>query len=307
MRSFKVVAAASAGATFFLIAIGGLVRATKSGLGCGTDWPNCSGRLWPAIQNRAMTIEYSHRFFAGLLIALVTTLAIVAYKQGLPQRVQRATLLALGLVCFQALLGAVVVVLELHAVSVVLHLAAALSLLAVVLYIVLTVDVEPRNSDPTLARRITWTAGTVMVLLLVGSYVTGAVAGYVFPDWPLMDGRVVPDLAVESKAIHFLHRALAGVVGAVLLWAAIGVIRSKDELPLASKFAHSAIGLFAIEVAVGAGNVFTGGNDAFVTLHLALGAAIWGSLVCAAVALRPVPVEETARVSERVRLRGSEA
>ena len=53
---FAKLAVAAAVATFVLIAIGGLVRATDSGLGC-PDWPLCFGD-WvpPADLNEALTV-----------------------------------------------------------------------------------------------------------------------------------------------------------------------------------------------------------------------------------------------------------
>lgn len=287
---------ASGVSTFLLVSIGGLVRATKSGLGCGTDWPHCSGRLVPALENRAMVIEYSHRFVAGIVILLLAALMVMALRSGQQARIKRASIGAFALVLFQAILGMIVVVLELQAISVVLHLSAAMALLAVVLYIVINADVRTeRSHDELVSRRASIAAGSVIVLLLIGSYVSGSGAGYVFPDWPLMDGRVIPDLSVENQAIHFLHRALAAITGVIVLWAVGSVFRRKNEMPAAYKLAHTSVGLFAIEVAIGAGNVFTGGNEAFVTLHLATGAAIWASLVSLMFVARPAREEVAPR------------
>src|SRR3712207_7546473 len=60
MNLFRRLVFASLGATIVLIAIGGLVRATKSGLGCGTDWPDCGGRLVPALDRKSTRLNSSH-------------------------------------------------------------------------------------------------------------------------------------------------------------------------------------------------------------------------------------------------------
>ena len=307
MFSFKKLAGAGLVATFLLISIGGLVRATKSGLGCGDDWPRCSGRLLPEIQNRAMMIEFSHRFVAGIVVLLLATLAIQAFRERRPAAIKRAAVGAFGLVIFQALLGAIVVFFHLHADLVVLHLGTALSLLALLTYIALSEIERSTSDDRATSRRNAFAAGAVFVLVLVGSYVSGAGAGYVFPDWPLMDGRVIPDLAREGSALHFVHRALAAVVGVIVVRAAWLGSKNKDRSPLASRLTHAAAGLFVVEVLVGATNVFTGGNEASVTAHLALGAAIWGLLVSSSIVTRPAALAQRDPGRRSPALRGSEA
>src|ERR687893_335735 len=126
MSFFRKLAVTSTGATILLITIGGLVRATKSGLGCGDDWPDCSGRLLPEVQNRAMMIEFSHRFVAGIAVFILPPLVLQAFRQKRPAAIKRAAAAAFGLVIFQALLGAAVVFFHLHADLVVLHLGTAL-------------------------------------------------------------------------------------------------------------------------------------------------------------------------------------
>ena len=304
MERFRRLAIASTVATLVLITIGGLVRATKSGLGCGTDWPRCSGKLLPALESRAVAIEFSHRLAAFAVVVLLAALAWTAWRAQPHRRdLRRAATAAFGLVLFQALLGAVVVKLELEAVSVVLHLATAMALLGLLVYIALAAQ-EDRSGegmgDRTSSRKATVAAASVLVLLMVGSYMSGTRgAALAFGDWPLMGGRPVPDLSAGPGALHFLHRALALVVGIVVVAAVWDVIRRKAELPVPARLAHVAVGLFAIEILIGAANVWTRLNEVVVTAHLFVGATIWAALVALAVACRPRTVEHVPGQSAR--------
>ena len=283
---FRRLAVASTGATFLLITIGGLVRATKSGLGCGPNWPHCPGDV-----NRALIIEFSHRAVAGVVVVLIVALAVAALRHHRGRRsITVPAVAAVGLVVFQAVLGAVVVWLELEAASVVVHLATALVLLALLIHLlVAALAVEGRlnaTRDRWAAQRSAWTAGVVLALLLVGSYVTGSGAGNVFPDWPLMDGAVIPDLGGDEGA-HFAHRVLALITGTVILAALISLARRKETLDLQFRLAKVAATAFVVESIVGALNVWTDLNAFWVTLHLALGTLIWSAIVGSVVVSHP--------------------
>ena len=251
-------------------------------------------------------IEYSHRLMASVVVVLLGVLAVTAWRRhrDSPALVKGAVI-AFGLVLFQAALGAVVVWLELTAISVVLHLATAMALVAVLIYVTITAWVlerpDPLQGNARVAGRARLTAAGVLGVILIGSYVTGRSAGYVFPDWPLMDGRLVPDLSYEPALLHFLHRALAAVVGVVVIVVTIGVVRSPDTTSAARRFAWSGLGMFAAQILVGAANVWTYPgrlNEAFVTLHLLSAALIWGSLVALAVVSSPSVV--AARIDREV-------
>jgi len=296
MSSVRRLALASTLATFVLVAIGGLVRATKSGLGCGTHWPDCSGAVIPFFGNRAVVIEFSHRLMASVVVILLAILAVAMWRQtDAGKRLKWAAVGAFGLVMFQALLGAAVVWFELKADLVVLHLAAAMTLVAVLIYLSLSTAVADGSlapiSDAAIARKARAAALGVLVLLLVGSYVTGRSAGYVFEDWPLMGGKLIPDLSFEPAAIHFLHRGLAAVVGVFVFVFGNSVARRRDELPKQARFARAAMGLFAVQVLLGALNVWNPPpglvNEAFVSLHLLTAALIWGCLVAVSVLSHP--------------------
>lgn len=298
----------SLAATLLLVTIGGLVRATKSGLGCGTDWPHCAGRLVPALETRAELIEFSHRAAALAVIVLLGLLAITAVRDR--RRDPGGAVLAaaaLGLVLFQAVLGAIVVKLELEAVSVVLHLGAAMALLGLLVF--MTLREHPSEAAAHLARPARWVAGSVLVLLLVGSYVSGVTAEHNagFPDWPLVDGSLVPDLSVEIFALHWFHRLLALLVGLAVLLLALRGISTGD--PAVARLSWLAAGGFVTEIIVGAANVWTQGsqgvNSIFITMHLSLGAIIWASLVAFATISRSPETEPSITRSRTLRPEGA--
>ena len=291
MGRLRTLAIASTIATFVLVSIGGLVRATQSGLGCGTDWPDCSGKVIPIFSDYTVVIEYTHRLAAAVVTVLIAALAFTAIKNHRHQpKIMWSAVGAFLLVLFQAGLGAVVVMLELHTDTVVLHLATAMTLLALLVHLTVRIIATGGarwSTDAGLSRASMTAAISVFLLLLVGSYLsdTGGTGG--FRDWPLMNGRIVPDLGSQAQAIHFLHRALAAIVGIVLAVVAFKIIKRKKEMPIAARLAHIAAGLFLIEVLIGAINVWSGLNSAAVTAHLAIGAAIWATFVGAAVVTSP--------------------
>src|SRR5437879_8733734 len=119
-RTLRRLAVVTTVFTYLLVAAGGLVRATESGLGC-PDWPRCHGRLVPP-GNFHSVVEYSHRLLASIVIILtiaLATAAVIAWRRGeVSRRAVRLSAATVPLVFSQAILGAVVVALELDAESV---------------------------------------------------------------------------------------------------------------------------------------------------------------------------------------------
>lgn len=287
--SLRHLSIASTATTILLVTVGGLVRATGSGLGCGDDWPGCNGKLLPVLDARPVVIEYSHRLLAMVVGILVVAMVIAAFRE----RRHRPALVklsgaALVMVVLQALLGRVVVEEELEALLVVAHLGTALlflGLLVVITAVLHRADgMSPAQVDRGVSRSARFMAAAVLLLLLVGSYTSdyGYVAG-----WPLQQGRLIPDLGTTAEAVHYLHRVLAGLVGVMIAVFAIRLVRRKQDVPLGAKFAQVAAGLYALEIIIGGANVWTTLHPLVVTAHLAAGTLIWASLVAVASVTSP--------------------
>ncbi len=273
---------------FLVVVWGGIVRVTGSGLGC-PDWPLCHGQFLPGLDPQTR-IEWFHRFIAiagGLSLAALGLLTIARYRE---HRRALAFVVAAGvLYIVQALLGAIVVLLELPHTWVTAHLANAEILLAVLT--MLAVEVR----WPALAARVRgepWTAlvlaaavGT-FVLLLSGAYVRGADASTACTTWPFCDDGAFP--AFGAPAVHMAHRWVAAVVGVVIIAACWQAWRHRREAPGLGTLAILTAVAFVAQVGVGAANPLSGFSPWALGAHPALASLVWCLTVAlTAIAWRP--------------------
>ena len=108
------LARATAAATFALLVIGGMVHATGSSLAC-PDWPLCYGQFFPAMEGGVL-FEHGHRLVALAVSVLTVALAVTVWRRRRETAVRVVgSLVAVGLVLFQASLGALTVVWKLPA------------------------------------------------------------------------------------------------------------------------------------------------------------------------------------------------
>ena len=282
MTRFAKLTIAAAVATLVLISVGGLVRATDSGLGC-PDWPLCFGDWIPPADLHAW-IEHSHRLiaavFVGPLVGAVGLITVFTHRRrDLP--LLAAAVVAGVLVIVQSLLGAAVVLEGLAAELVTAHLGMALVVLAATIFIADRATNGPMPSvhvRPFLTRLVAVTAVVVFAQMLLGSWVTGRDAGLAFADFPLMNGAVLPAVVADEQAIHLAHRAMSLVVAGLVAWTAIAVLRTTDA-PLPRRLAHWMAILIAVQIVLGGLNVISRLSAFFVVPHLAVGAALWGASV----------------------------
>ena len=300
MTRYQALAVTTVGVTLVLIAIGAVVRTTGSGLGC-PDWPLCHGQLLPPAERTAI-IEYTHRTAAAIVgLFIVATAAVALLRHRGDTVVRNLAIAAVVLLVVQAWLGKETVERELPPEIVTLHLGTALTLLAVLS--VLTVfafygeqrrRIESRERA-SFVRLATITAAILLVILLGGSYVVGSDSTTACTTWPGCLQAPVPFVdGVLEQHIHWAHR-LSTLVG---LGAVGFVALSATELrgPLADRIQAASmvlLGLYGLQMLVGAANIWTTFSDVVRASHLALGALIWAGAVLLVVAAAYEPGEAT--------------
>jgi heme A synthase len=283
MTAFQRLCLLTCAVIFGLIVLGGVVRHTDSGLGC-PDWPTCHGRYLPEWEKTAV-IEYSHRLVASIAGFFVLAVVVMAWRRfrRVPAITYPATL-TIVLVGFQAWLGKETVEHELPPGVTAVHLTTALTILAL-LTLVAATSLALSRTPPRLAISATFgrialaAAATTLVLMVVGSYVSGAGYGLACNGWPLCNGQVIPSADAASVQLHFAHRFLALLLGIILLLMTRRAWIERHHADYLVPFAGAALAVYVAQALVGAANIWTQLSEEAGLGHLALGTLLWTLLV----------------------------
>ena len=270
--------------TFSLIIIGGIVRVTDSGLGC-PGWPLCYGKVIPPMEKHAV-IEYSHRFFASIVSALIIAVATLSWAYYRRYK----TILYLGqsiflLLVLQVMLGGLTVKADLASEFVTAHLATAESLLAVLgfltMYAILAGRTPPRAllgiPNTGVLKWSLVTAALTFGLLMTGSFMVGSDSTAACSGWPLCNNGLVD--GGYHQVVALLHRYTAATVGVITLVIGIAVFRTSGSLPVQRLLAGSLVAIFIFQVLVGALTVLSDYSEFFQAFHLTMATAVWITLV----------------------------
>lgn len=275
---------------------GALVRATGSGAGCGSHWPDCNGRVIPLAPTTETMIEFTHRLTSGIALLLVLALFVWAFRRfekGSP--VRKGATASLVFIVIEALVGAGLVLFELvagndsaaRAVVIALHLANTLLLVGA---LTLTAWWSAGGGVPRLRRdgpTAALLAGLVVVLILSMTGAVTALGDTLFPKESLGEG-LRADVAPGAHflvQLRVLHPVLAIGGGAFLLAMVHWVARWSPE---GARFAGPLRALVLLNLGVGALNLALLAPIWMQLLHLLVADLLWIALVVfAADALAP--------------------
>lgn len=284
-RYAKLVAAC----TLLLIAAGGMVTSTGSGLSV-PDWPTSYGwNMFTFPLSRwvgGIKYEHSHRLIASTVGFLTIGLAILAWRVEPRRWVRRLAFACLGAVILQGVLGGVTVLLKLPPSVSIAHAGLAQIFFCLTVSVAVVTSPRWRNAapadDPALRRLATVTTLLVYTQILIGATMRHTNAGMAIPTFPLAFGHVVPPFWNTGIAVHFAHR-VGAVVASIAVLATAGHVfyhhRQRVEL-----FRPAVLLLLFVcaQVTLGAFVVLSGLQPIINTAHVVNGAFVLGtSLVLA--------------------------
>jgi heme A synthase len=293
-------------ATFVLILVGGVVRVSDSGLGCGpagsgfNGWPFCNGDVVPGVDLNSI-IEYTHRALAVVVGLMILTLFVQAWRRH--RQLLPATAALLILVIAQGALGGATVEENLEEVYVAAHLALAMLLLGGLLYlwrVVRGAEVEAGGAGLRLLS-IAATAA-VFCTIVAGGYMAGTQnygrADYRLgqgahhacgKEFPTCNGEFMPFGRAELVDIHLTHRAFMYLASILVITLVAVALRRR----VAVRYAWALVALLAVQILVGALNVWLDEYELLILLHLALGTLLWATSL--GMTLQLAPARERAR------------
>ena len=293
LNNYQIVAITTVLATLFLIFVGGLVRASGSGLGC-PDWPTCYGVWIPPTTVEALHAgydpiefnafktwtEYINRLI-GLLIGLLITATFILsfrYRKDKPA-VTVTSGMAFILVLFQGWLGGQVVRSGLSEGIITLHMVIAMVLVGLLIFATfkafsgqVSISLLSMHKKPLLI-------GTgillffTMIQMILGTQVREAVD-------VISRGTEIVDRANWLNYVGFIdefHRSFSWTVLLTSVWM-LWYIRNNCILGYLRKLNLSIFLMIVGQVIVGITLAYFGMPAIFQVLHL-IGSAILISMI----------------------------
>lgn len=273
--TFRKLGLWTVGIVYFLILVGGIVRATGSGMGC-PDWPKCFGMWVPPTEASQLPSNYQEIFGAklkgevefnaiktwieyvnrllGVLTGLFifgTLIASISYLKK-DKVIFWLSFLTFLLVGFQGWLGSKVVSTELHPVMVTSHMLLAIVIVFILLYAVArsyngVVSVEKINQKSSLSNWL-----FLIILLTTIQVVLGTQVRESVDSVSKLLGERYRNKWIENLGNSFLiHRSYSLIILGLHLYFIYHLKKLSESRGVINQFTNWLIILVLIEILTG--------------------------------------------------------
>lgn len=262
--------------TYLLIVFGGYVASTKSGMGCGPEWPLCNGAIIPNLQGETL-IEFSHRVIGAILGIASLILFIKVVRAKVNPMVRTVTNWMLILIIVQVLLGAAVVLKDLPTNIIAGHLIIALLFLASLIWIFRRVegktDIQIQRSGRQ--RKIKRHFNIVLFLLILtfgfGAFVKHESLGMACGSFRCGDS-FLPSTGPEL--IQTIHRGLGFLAAMYVFYLVYLSFKKGWNEKIQFRLILSAVTIL-FQIVLGVLTIFSTIDISWALLHLAAGTLLF--------------------------------
>ena len=278
-KSLRVLAWASLISEILIVATGGAVRLTASGLGCPT-WPNCTPDSLITVPEMGIhgIIEFGNRLLTFVLLAVAVAFLIASFLFRGTRKVLGTSVWLIAGIFLQAIVGGITVLMKLNPWVVGLHFvisAAMISISAIQIWRVY----KPRVSASRPLERQTsvWLALFGVVAILIGIVVTGS--------GPHAGDFAAPRNGLDSELWQHFHSYPAYVALALASFQ-LFFVRRRDVDGYASRLTFWTLVTLVAQAIVGVSQARLGLPIGLVLLHIGLAAITSALLTLQWLALR---------------------
>jgi len=222
-------------------------------------------------------IEWGHRTLAAVVGVLILAVALWTVLRERLSRVTPVAVTAVALLVLQAYLGRETVRRELPPELVATHLATALILTALLVWIAARAHASPRRvrMSGLTTGSVVLSAMSIALVMLAGAYVVANGAGLACTTWPGCAESAVPWAKGGTlQDIQWLHRGAVVLAGFAILLQ-FGMVRRAGLPPRIRHLSLLLVVLYTTQVLVGASSVWFNLVTVTRVLHLTLGSTTW--------------------------------
>ncbi len=268
--------------TLCLLFVGAMVTSTSSGLSV-PDWPTTFGQNMFAYPLSAMrggvVYEHSHRLFASTVGMLTILLAISVWIWEPRRWIRKLSLTALVLVCLQGLLGGLTVKFKLPVAVSSMHAGLAELFFCAMLWLSAATSPIWKKTPAWRTNPVSRVAFLLMALLfiqiIIGAIMRHSYAGLAIPTFPKAFDYWIPPFWNSGIALNFAHTRIGPLL---IIPGCLLFVTSLLRQTGSRKSGWLLFAILVLQVNLGILTVLSGKAPWIASLHLAMGALLFGTL-----------------------------